>query len=181
MNTDKINNDYFDWLYNIVCGERYSDRTSYGKLLMFLHSIEFRYILPMDKNRALDGLDLRRRFSIDLGYEDDYLADHITGKCSVLEMMIALAVRCEENIMDDTRYGNRTAQWFWGMINSLGLSGMVDNRFDKRSANDIIQTFLDREYKPNGKGGLFTIKSTRKDLRKVEIWYQLNWYLDTII
>ena len=38
-----------------------------------------------------------------------------------------------------------------------------------------------REYAPDGRGGLFTIRNCEEDLRKVEIWYQLCWYLDTII
>ena len=181
MNINEVNNDYFEWLYNYVCGDMYSERISYRKLLMFLHSTEFRYIIDMDENRACDGIDLRRRFSIDQGYDGDYLSDYIIGPCSVLEMILALAIRCEENIMDDPRYGDRTRQWFWGMINNLGLDSMIDSRFDKTTVNDIVQRFLDREYEPNGKGGLFTIKGVRKDLRKVEIWYQLNWYLDTIV
>ena len=45
--------------------------------------------------------------------------------------------------------------------------------------DDVIKRFLDRDYEPNGKGGLFTIKNCRQDLRKVEIWYQLCWYLDS--
>jgi hypothetical protein len=106
--------------------------------------------------------------------------EELDGPCSVLEMMIALAIRCEENIMDDPLIGDRTRQWFWSMISSLGLSGMTDTRFDNKSVDRVLETFLDRDYKPNGEGGLFTIKRCEKDLRKVEIWYQLLWYLDTI-
>lgn len=180
MNVNEVNDNYFEWLYDYACGNRFSDDISYRKLLTQLHSTEFRFIIAMDKNRYIDGLDLRQRFSIDQGFEDNYLADCITGKCSVLEMMLALAIRCEETIMDDPRYGDRTGQWFWGMINSLGLGYMTDNEFDEKEFEFIINRFLDREYAPNGKGGLFTIKGIKKDLRKVEIWYQLNWYLDTI-
>ena len=82
--------------------------------------------------------------------------------------------------MDNTSYGDRTTQWFWGMINNLGLGDMVDSRFDKIHVNDIIQRFLDRNYEPNGKGGLFTIRVCDYDLREVEIWCQLLWYLDSI-
>ena len=39
---------------------------------------------------------------------------------------------------------------------------------------------MNREYEPNGKGGLFTIRGCEEDLTEVEIWYQLNWYLNTI-
>ena len=58
---------------------------------------------------------------------------------------------------------------------------MVDGLFDKNYANKVIKDFLNRDYKPNGRGGLFTIKNCDHDLRDVEIWYQLNWYLDSIL
>ncbi len=101
--------------------------------------------------------------------------------CSVLEMMIALAIRLEEHIMDDPEVGNRTGQWFWNMIVNLGLGSMNDSRFNKLYVQNIIHKFLEREYQPNGKGGLFTIEDCRYDLREIEIWYQACWYLDNII
>ena len=95
-------------------------------------------------------------------------------------MMVGLATRCEESIMDDPQIGDRTGQWFWGMIASLGLSGMTDDKFDRDEFDDIMHNFLSHNYAPNGKGGLFTIKNCDKDLRRVEIWRQLCWYLDSI-
>ena len=176
----EVENEYFDWLYNLVCGERYSSKISYRKLFIFLHKTEFTWTIPMDENRAHDGIDLRRRFSLEQGYEGDYFADYIEGPCSVLEMMIALAIRCEENIMDDPRFGDRTSQWFWEMVKNLGLSAMTDERFNRLQARDVIDTLLDRDYEPDGSGGLFRIRHCSRDLRKVEIWYQLCWYLDSI-
>lgn len=178
MTQVNIKQKYFEWLYDLVCGDRYSEGYSYGKLLSFLHDIEFKYIIHKDANRAEDGMDLRYRFAYDTGYAcaDGYLE----GPCSVLEMMVALAIRCEECIMDDPRYGNRTSQWFWKMISNLGLNGMVDSRFDEIYAEKVISTFLNREYEPNGRGGLFTVRHCDYDLRRVEIWVIMLWYLDTI-
>ena len=107
------------------------------------------------------------------------ITEYLDGPCSVFEMMVALAQRCEA-VMDDPKIGDRTGQWFWGMIASLGLNGMSDNHYDEKYVKDVINRFLDREYEPNGKGGLFTIRNCEHDLRDVEIWYQLCWYLDTI-
>ena len=101
--------------------------------------------------------------------------------CSVLEMMIAMAYRGEEQIMDDYNYGDRTGQWFWNMLSSLGLSKMSDLYFDEAYVSDIINRFLNREYEPNGKGGLFTIENTEYDLREVDIWTQFMWYLEDFI
>lgn len=174
-----ISNDYFNWLYDVACGDRYSNDISFRKLLMQLHSIRFTWIIPKDENRAADGIELRRRFADDYTCIDD--ADlYLTEPCSVLEMMLALAIRCEENIMDDPSMGNRTTQWFWGMITNLGLGYMTDDLFDKAVVNKVIDRFLNREYAFDGKGGLFRVKETACDLRDIEIWVQLCWYLDTI-
>lgn len=66
------------------------------------------------------------------------------------------------------------------MINSLGLDRMDDLRFDEDYTNSIIIRFLNRKYERNGKGGLFTIKRPDLDLRTVEIWYQMSWYLNEV-
>lgn len=179
MTRDEVINEYFEWLSSMVSKNKLPKRFSYEKLLAFLHATEFRYSLLMDENRAEDGKDLRYRYARESGWPD--VPDCLEGPCSVLEMMIALAIRCEEGIMDNTEYGNRIDQWFWGMVTSLGLGSMNDERFNKILAGDIIERFLDREYQPNGKGGLFTIKDCDDDLRDIEIWIQLCWYLDKIV
>lgn len=181
---DEIRNEYFEWLYNYVCDGKFSKHNSFRKLLMKLHSVEFTYIIPRDSNRADDGINMRYRFIISHGYEyeDIYedIMDALDGPCSVLEMIIALAIRCEETIMDDPNVGDRTGQWFWGMITNLGLGSMTDERFDRDYVERVIDIFLNREYEPDGKGGLFTIRHFDQDLRDAEIWHQLCWYLDSI-
>lgn len=174
---DRVINDYFDWLCELIDAKRFAKGVTYRKLLMRLHDIEFTYFVPYDDNRADDGIQLRRSFA--LSRNDVTLSSYIQGPCSVLEMMVALAVRCE-TIMDDTLYGDRTGQWFWGMVHNLGLSPMSDSKFNKSVVDNIIARFLNREYEPNGKGGLFTVKQCERDMRTVEIWCQLSWYLDSI-
>ena len=93
-------------------------------------------------------------------------------------MMVALAVRCEEHIMGDPAMGDRTGLWFWEMVHSMGLSSMDDDRFDPERANGIITRFNERTYRPNGKGGLFTVNQCPDDLRELEIWYQMMRYLN---
>lgn len=179
MDEQRINDEYFEWMCELICSNRYAEAVSYRKLLAYLHSIEFTYSIPRDKNRVEDGLDLRYRFAYEINIK--HAEDYIHGPCSVLEMMVALAIRCEENIMDDPSYGNRTGQWFWGMIVNLGLGFMTDSRFDEQFVDDVIFRFLNREYEPDGKGGLFTVRNCKYDLRTVEIWYQMCWYLDTFV
>lgn len=173
--------DYFDWMVRLICERRFAERVSYERLLCFLHDTEFRYSILRDSDRACDGIDLRYRFWHDHGgYDEDILDTFDDVPCSVFEMMVALAIRCEEDIMDDPGVGNRIGQWFWNMIVSLGLGGMIDDRFDEEFVEETVERFLDREYAPNGKGGLFTIRDCEHDLRDVEIYCQMCWYLNTI-
>lgn len=181
MTKNELNGLYFEWMCQLVCDEQHFRQFSYRRLLHHLHNMDFSYTLAMDSNREADGTDLRYRFGYENSYEGAMIAIYLdTCPCSVLEMMIALAIRCEEHIMDDPDIGNRTGQWFWGMIENLGLKEMTDARFDKKYTEDIIQRFLDRKYKRNGEGGLFTVKHCQQDLRTIEIWYQMCWYLNEI-
>ena len=179
MFRDQIINDYFEWLWNFTKCRGHSQNR---KIITLLHNIEFRYSIPMDANREEDGIDLRYRFITEVGVPKNYqeVYAYLDGPCSVLEMMIALAIRCEESIMDDPDIGDRTSEWFWLMMKNLGLDYMSDRKFDRDIAEEKISIFLDRRYKRNGEGGLFVVNG-RRDLRKVEIWYQMCWYLDTIM
>ncbi len=159
----------------------YSDRPSYQKLLLYLNEIDFDYSIPMDDNRASDGIDLRYRFGYEMDINDSVVACFLDNKpCSVLEMMVALSLRCEENIMLDPEFGNRIGEWFWEMIDSLGLSDMTDDNFDSEYVDEVIFDFMNHNYSRNGKGGLFTVKNCKFDMRTIEIWQQMNAYLNSI-
>ena len=43
MTEIELNNEYFEWMCQLVCNERYSRRLSYQKLLRHLHNI-----IPME-------------------------------------------------------------------------------------------------------------------------------------
>ena len=67
------------------------------------------------------------------------------------------------------------------MLQNLGLLVWPDTHFNINKVDDILTTFIDRKYEPDGKGGLFYIPDCRTDLRDVEIWNQAMWYLETIL
>lgn len=180
MTRTELNDRYFEWMYQLVCDGQ--SRKSYRMLFSYLHDRQFEYSIGLDGNRAADGEDLRYRFGSEHGYSDPIISRYLDDRpCSVLEMMIALSIRCEEHIMEDAEIGDRTGQWFWNMIKSLGLETMTDYRFDHEYAEKVIDRFLDRQYERNGKGGLFTIDNIDRDLRYVEIWYQMCLYLGSIL
>lgn len=165
--------DYFSWLCEKVC--YLQEHYQYSTLLWKLFDTDFEAIMQRDLNRTSDGLALRNVYLDLLGaYEPKFLR---TKPCSVLEMMIALADRCENQIMEDDDIGNRTGEWFWGMIENLGLSDMVDGHFVEKRVDYILARFMNRTYDSDGKGGLFTVHNPPKPIPKVEIWYQMNWFL----
>lgn len=169
---------YFNWMTNIIYDKRHSD---YKKLLKCLNDIEFTYLIEMDGNRESDGINLRYMF----GYENDIPDPEITKyldnrQCSVFEMMVSLSLKMED-IMEDPDIGDQIPDWFWTMIRNLRLEDMNDRYFDKEYVEDKIDIFLNREYEPNGKGGLFELRRNTGDLRGVEIWVQAMWYLDEVI
>ena len=173
-----VREQYFNWMYDMVFTKRVP---SYVRLLRYLNSQEFTYNIRLDGNRADDGLYLRYRFKQEKHLRAVDVDRCLTGKCSVLEMMVALCLRIEEDIMDDPVKGNRIHKWFHVMLKSLGLLDMDDAYFDERYTDKVITRFLNREYEPNGAGGLFRIKDCPYDLRSVEIWYQMCWYFDSIL
>ena len=174
-----MTSQYFDWLYERVCGKWEPRSLSFHRLLPFLFNEPFCPPCEMDACRAEDGLNLRFRFAQESNIPYPKMLRNFGGAgCSILEMMVALAIRIEEHIMEDASAGNRVGQWFWNMVVSLGMAAMDDARFDERRASFIIERFNHRDYQPNGAGGLFTLSHPTEDMRTLDIWYQLMGYLN---
>lgn len=122
----------------------------------------------------MDGLDLRAEY-LDWNGDDETL----NGPCSVLEMMVALARKCEQTLMYDPSKGDRTELWFWIMIDNLGLTCMDEYDYDEDYCDYILERFLNREYESDGYNGPFFVHGFDKDMREMELWYQLNFYLES--
>lgn len=178
---NELRNLYFEWMAQVAISDSRT-RDDYLMLLEHLDNMDFTYSIPMDENRFNDGQDLRYRF----GYEYNIPEEDIDamscekGSCSILEMMVALSLKIEENFMSDPAYGNRISNWFFEMLHSLKLDGMTNDRYDKYWIDHRIYVLLNHIYDPNGSGGLFTIPDTKQDLRYVDIWNQMSWYINTI-
>jgi hypothetical protein len=176
MNDDHIKRAYFDWLCDLVKGGKPGH--DHKAFLWSLYQTEFFSIIPIDRNREEDGKKLREQFPVsDLPQWYPYL----NGECTVLEMLIALSQRIEY-ILADPQEEDRTDIWFWGLIDNLALE--IFNEKDphieiKLDRNDRkIQILLERRYLSSGKGGLFPLRRPKRDQREVEIWYQMQNYLE---
>lgn len=174
----KNNNEYFEYLCSFVCDD-YQNKY-YDKLLRTLFETDFYAINDMDNNRISDGFEMRDRFVNDGGIISDP-QNFIGANCSILELMVALAIRCEIDIMHSVREGDRTAVWFWKMVGSLGLNDMDDGRYDNLHVNYILEDFINHNYTRDGKGGLFYVQNSWMDMRDLEIWSQMNLFLSTIL
>jgi len=175
---------YFDWMCRKVCyfdDGQDEDANPYDKLLRYLHSCTFVPIMEMDRNRRDDGIDMRYKFGYESDIEPEVIHDTVdVMPCSVFEMMVALSIRIEEHIMTNDDIGDRTPKWFWSMIESLGLQHQTNDNINYSYIAHTIQRFINRQYEPNGKGGLVTIPGCQEDLRDIEIWYQMQMYLNYI-
>lgn len=79
---------------------------------------------------------------------------------------------------------HRTAHYFWVMMENLGIKELSDDRWEYRHGEfrveDAVNRVLDRTYDRNGNGGLFPIYILRPedDVRNMEIWYQMQLWLN---
>lgn len=167
---------YFEWLLDKVCDDNHH-RVDYRSLLEALWRRKYDYIpVFMDKNRASDGLALRGIFnSCNLGQK--LSPDEMSMTVTVLEVLIALSMRIETDILCDSNVGNRTAVWFWTIMENMDLHVMDERRFDEYYIDQVLDKFVKRTYGPNGEGGPFYIPYSVKDLRQVELWKQAMWYI----
>ena len=169
---EEIKAEYFEWLTYIS-----GMSNGYKRLANILHNIAFYSIVKNDDNRGEDGKVLRKIFENETLFRDYSCLDE---ECSVLEMLIGLAIRME-SILEDSDEEDRTIKWFWEILSNLKLDKYSDIDWNNHESNynvlETIDNLLERRYSRSGDGGLFPLKAPKKDQRKVEIWYQLSAYL----
>lgn len=186
---DATQNGYFSWLVESVCLDRdpYFGQP-YWRLARLLHYTPFYVTHPMDQNRVADGLRLRETWldlmtseAEELGRPLDICPESLDRPCSVLEVLVGLATRLEDDIMQNEKYGNRTPMWFWAMIYNLELTGCMDSRLgmnENSYAAERLDIWMNRAYEPNGLGGVFPLNDPDKDQRDVELWLQARAWLN---
>lgn len=175
MNDREYRGEYLRWLYFQVDG--FNPLTEggamYFMLLNYLYSQDYYSVIEMDENRKVEGGNLRSMFECD---SCAILTDNIPEEeVSVLEVLVAMAMNFRELNNDK----EPIALYFWEMISNLGLIDCTDEHWSRSTeeyVERVIDDFLDRDYEPDGTGGLFPLEDPQEDQTEVELWYQLAAY-----
>ena len=166
--------DYYQWLLEKINGN-IEPYYNYSLLLRELHNMKFEWGLTNDENRAVDGETLRKDYMDEELVPDIFYQEGVP--CSVLEMLIALSVRCNNEMMYDPKV-DKTSEIFWIMIENLDLLKCSDEHFSSEYVHQQIGRWLDRDFKKNGYGSPFPLKNSRRaDQRKATIWQQMCGYI----
>jgi len=190
MSSTKVIDDYYQWLCDMIRVN--TSKKSYWLLAKNLHKKEFYWTVPNDDNRNMDGKKLREEYLLAMEIPE-YMGMRYAsppgmfGPCTMLEMLIGLAKRMAD-MMRDVDQDAQIHKWFWVILSNCGLDTYTDEAFvdldGPISVHEILDKVLERTYERNGKGGLFPLKLTNSNQRKVEIWYQMceyileNYYID---
>ena len=172
--------DYILWVMKDRIHMSEKDIRDYRRLINVLTDIEYVWIHPMDENRAIDGIELRSDFEYETG---EYLdkSSGLMPVCTFFEMLAALAIRCENQLMRNLSIGDRTSRWFFEFVNNLGLGEYTDRKWkgqDEQIVRRIIEDFMEGKYKENGSGSMFPLKKRGINQRNEQLWKQLTAYLN---
>lgn len=188
MNRTDLVDAYYDWLIEqvqIIGPDGTSFDDAYSWVLRRLFNKDFIFTDdPMsstrsyDEDRAIDGLALRTAFAQEFEVSNTFWYGLISYRCSLLEMMIALAIRIENTYLWDPDLGDRTSNWFWNMFENLGLFSFDNDNFDAEMVEEILDNFVDKKYGTDGNGGLFRTKNSKINIKKLDIWSQMNLWLN---
>lgn len=182
IDIETFKESYIQWLYSIVGGkDRKFDH--FWRVIRRLHMREFFYIVPNDVNRLEDGRALRYEFIDEYQYNPDDVVNYFDCPCTFLEMMVAFSRRIDSDVMWDPEVGDRSAFWFWKMLENAGVSlrTFSDEYFDEHSIvelNDIVDRVLQRHYDKFGNGSLFPLSYQKRNYQRIELWYQMQLWLD---
>ena len=177
---------YFQWLCDIVRCDQ-NDK-SYYNLLGMMYETPFEVKIDNDINRAVDGNEFKSAYILDIyGTEAPKDADlyfRPEQNCSILEMIMGISKRMAFELAEDQSEDFDFYKYFWEIIENLGLKRYDDDQFGdnfvrcKIEIREILNKLNERKYKKSGEGGMFPLYRPQKNQKKVEIWYQMQAYIN---
>lgn len=172
-----LHEQYYEWLLFKVTDPK--EPRTHDKLFRELASAPFKATVGRDDNWFEHCEYMREDYYEEAEFEGaEYVKED--GEITLLEVMVNLCIKAE-GIMQGFD-GVDCERWFNDMLENSGLIFYTDYRFSKTGVWSKINRILDREYNRDGGGGLFCIPvlDPSHDLRDVELWYQLMWYIDYV-
>lgn len=147
---------------------------SYWDLINVMFDKPFVDHVPYDDNRIADGLELRSEFK-HVGHIRQNVLDRL-GPCSFLEVHIGLSRRMAFTA------GGEAPEWSWDLLRNLDLHRFPDPLSGRKQtkAKEIMDAVIWRRYAPDGQGGFFPLLQADEDQTQIELWYQLNAYVEEI-
>lgn len=178
---EKLRENYICWLYSKV-GKDDRKYDHFWRVIRKLHQKDFYVIVPNDDNRYIDGTSLRRDFFDEFQYPMELYDLAFDFPCTVLEMLVAFAMRIDSDIMWDPDIGDQSAFWFWKMLENAGLNLKTysDENFNADgmlALSKMIDRVLTRRYDRNGNGSFFPIKNPKRNYAKTELWHQMQLWI----
>ena len=195
---EEFGREYVKWLIRVVNGRLHTI------LLRYLHEIPFVSVLEFDEHRESDGRHLRDVFAETIADRIKYRYDIVDMEfpASFLEVLVSLAYLMDDCILYDSEFivdgkpfgevvksDDHPAMWFWEMMANIDLAGFTNQVFKdarergeelnlRRIVRQKVDRVMYRRYRGDGRGGLFPLKHPKTDQRQVELWYQLNAYIE---
>lgn len=177
---DGFNKLYFDYLTNLIDSD--GKIFEYTGLLEYLYNCQFVWLsnIPLDENRAIDGIQLRTSYAKLLSPQDvNMFSEVVFNKpCSMLEMLIALADRLTYIVSSLDR-----SNYFWLFIDNLGLNIYNDSSYNPMAVNSIVQAFIyGKKVNPADANPplLFPCREVYNNLDK-DLYMQANYYLSSYL
>lgn len=170
---------YFDWLKSEAFSNRNEART-YEGVLRELHDIPFYWTIVSDDNRAGDAMSFRQyeflNFQDGLDDMDQFaLAAWATAAPSVLEVLLGIARRwCYY-------FGGEPPFYFNHLFRNMGFDmcpGRVLSSETRQEIRERVDIWMSRQFSPDGNGSPFPVEGLFQgpDMRKLDIWHQMNAY-----
>lgn len=173
--TKELRDSYEYWLFVLVESKR-TDQ-AHSIFLDWLHHHYFEPKLRLDENREGDGRSLRDRFESESNFID-YSPLH-TVRCSWLELLIGLADRINYIMSDHPK--SSISHWFWIMVDNVGFQILPtdhpDFKISEKTNEMLLDRLTNRMYGSDGTGGLFPLKKAKINQRNVEMWYQMQAWI----
>lgn len=173
-NKEALKEEYLRWLEPQLKDEHATRTKTYWDLANLMFETEFTWSVPMDDNRLVDAMDLRVEFARLFRASPNRLRS--LGPPSFLEVLIVLSRKMAFTA------GGSAPGWAWQLLNNIELLRMSDplSRAKYNRAQEIMHVVISRTYAPDGTGGFFPLAWPDDDQTKIELWYQLNAYVEEL-